>query len=123
MPYSIFDPINPISAPREGDLFKRMELHGHIFEIYYGYYEDFERENPMIDPMPIYPDFSKRPKYTKDGFPFVTKMQDGCSHFEALSGKIKECAECRYYQHGDELLGVCICPGNKRSAASSENSG
>lgn len=111
---SIFDLQSPIPIPKEGDLFKRLELHGHIFDIYYGYYEEIERENPMIDPMPIYPDFLKEPRYTKDGFPFVTKMQDGCRYFEGSSEKGLECAECRHYRHGDELLGICTCSQNKR---------
>lgn len=119
---SIFDLQATAPIPQEGDLFKRLEVHGRIFEIFYGYYEEFERENPTIDPMPIYPDFYKAPLYTKDGFPFVTKMQDGCDCFEGAAGKVAECAECRYYQHGDELLGICICPKNKQDATSSENS-
>ncbi len=45
------------SPPREGDLFKIIELHGATFEIRYGYYEDIDRK---YDPVVIYPDFVKK---------------------------------------------------------------
>ena len=49
---------------REGELYKRLELFGRAFELYYGYYEDYERERG--EPVPIYPDFQKSPEYTPD---------------------------------------------------------
>lgn len=99
-------------APKEGDLYKVVNLHGHIFELLYGYYEDCERNNPNVDPMPIYPDFLKEPRYTPEGLRFVTKMQDACKHYKGCAATEKDCAECEFYQHGDELLGVCVCPQN-----------
>ena len=102
---------------REGDLYKVVVLHGHSFPLYYGYYEEFERENTSVEPMPIYPDFLKKPKYTQDGYPFVTKMQDACTHYKGISNEFSECAECEYYLHGDELLGICTCPENKTTAS------
>lgn len=103
-------PQNTLSQPpncNEGDLFKRLQIEGREFEIYYGYYEDIERENPLVEPMPIYPDFLKEPQYTADGFPFVTKMQDACEHYKGNKEKFKECAECEYYKHCEDLIGVC----------------
>ena len=44
--------------PKEGDLYRFIELHGKAFEIRYGYYEDIDRQ---YDPMEIYPDFLKNP--------------------------------------------------------------
>ncbi len=101
---------------QEGDLYKIISLHGHTFPLYYGYYEECERQNPEIDPMPIYPDFLKEPRYTDDGFPFVTKMQDACKHYNGKTGKYNDCAECACYLHGDELIGICICPKNKQNS-------
>ena len=46
-------------APREGDLYKEVTIAGKIFRLLYGYYENFEREGPLNDPMPLYPDFIK----------------------------------------------------------------
>ena len=98
---------------KEGDLFKKLDIFGQSFEIRYGYYEEYERQNPSIDPMPIYPDFFKKPIYTSDGFPFVTKMQDACKHYEGKKTKCDECAECKFYCSGEDFIGICICPRNK----------
>ena len=100
---------------QEGELYKVVNLHGHTFELYYGYYEECDRQNPAVEPMPIYPDFIKCPKYTYQGFPFVTKMQDCCKHYKGKAVKECDCAECEYYLHGDELIGVCVCPHNKKT--------
>lgn len=100
-------------AHKEGDLFKKLLVFGEDFEIFYGYYEDFERQNKEIEPMPIYPDFLKDPKHTADGFPFVTKMQDGCKNYKGRPNRYTECAECEFYKHGDDFIGICICPQNK----------
>ena len=105
------------APPKEGALFKVLKLHGQTFRITYGYYEACDRENPAVDPMPIYPDFTGNPTYSLDGFPFVTKMQDDCKHYKGRRGQFSECAECEYYLHGDELLGLCVCPENKNSAS------
>ncbi len=105
----------------EGDLYKIIDIHGHIFEIYYGYYEDCDRENPTVDPMPIYPDFLENPEYTNDGFPFVTKMQDACSHYQGRITKENDCADCRFYSHGDELIGICMCTKNRVLSDQTEN--
>lgn len=104
----------PPVVPKEGDLYKILHIHGQRFELAYGYYEACERENPAIDPMPIYPDFIKNPRFTNEGYPFVTKMQDTCAHYDGKRSCFSECAECYYYSHGDDLLGVCVCPKNKR---------
>ena len=106
-----------VSGCREGNRYKTIKLHGQTFEIYYGYYEECDRENPAIDPMPIYPDFLKEPRYTPDGMPFVTKMQDSCIHYIGKRAKESECADCEFYEHGDELIGVCTCQANKRESS------
>lgn len=98
---------------KEGELFKRLDIFGKTFEIFYGYYEDREREDPTIDPMPVYPDFLKEPQYTADGLPFVTKMQDACSHYNGKNTSCNECAECSFYRHGDDFIGVCACTENR----------
>lgn len=103
-----------VSGFREGDHYKTVRLHGHTFELYYGFYEECDRENPDIEPMPIYPDFLKSPKFTSTGFPFVTKMQDACEHYKGKDSKESECADCEYYRHGDDLIGTCACSKNNR---------
>ena len=97
----------------EGELFKKIEISGVVFTIYYGYYEQYERDNPHIDPMPIYPDFIKQPVYTKDGQPFVTKMQDGCIYFNGKPSESPECAECKHFIQGEDFIGTCACEHNR----------
>lgn len=101
------------SQNQEGELFKIIHAHGKLFPIYYGYYEECDRVNPAVEPMPIYPDFITEPQYTQEGFPFVTKMQTACAHYRGRSAKEQDCADCEYYKHGDELLGICICMKNR----------
>ena len=101
-------------VPKEGDLYARIEHEGRTFELYYGYYEECDRQNPMVHPVPLYPNFVEHPQYDNEGYPFATEMQDACRYYEGKPGKYNDCAECQYYLHGDELLGICTCPKNKR---------
>ena len=100
---------------KEGDLFKKIHAFGKVFHIYYGYYDEVDRINPLVDPMPIYPNFLEKPIYTQEGNPFVTKMQDACKHYLGRSTENRDCAECEHYVHGDELLGICSCSHNKQN--------
>ena len=97
-------------TPKEGDLYKKITLHGKTFELRYGYYEDFERDGG--EPIPIYPDFKKAPLFTDGGFPFVTAMQEPCEHYTGESGD-PCCHECLFYKTGEELLGICTQEKNK----------
>lgn len=97
---------------KEGELYKIVNISGHIFELYYGYYEECERKNPDVEPMPIYPNFFKNPEYTDEGFAFVTKMQDACKHYKGKPGQFNECAECENFLHGNDLIGICTCLKN-----------
>lgn len=105
------------ALPSEGELYKIVTVSGYAFELYYGYYEECDRENPDVEPMPLYPDFLRNPQYTDDGLPFVTKMQDACKSYKGKAAREKDCAECEYYKHGDDFIGMCSCPKNKRTVA------
>lgn len=98
----------------EGEIYKILNILDKVFEIRYGYYEDYERENPFIDPIPIYPDFKEVPEYTNEGIPFVTKMQDICKHYKGRHTAEADCGECDHYRHCDELIGICLCINNKK---------
>lgn len=100
-----------MNKAKDGDLYKTVTLHGVSFELRYGYYEEFERESG--EPIPIYPDFGNSPVYTPDGRPFVTQMQELCEHGESHFAE-GCCADCRYYCDGEELIGVCDCPENRK---------
>ena len=103
-----------LSEVKEGDLFKRIELDGEIFEIRYGFYEACDRLNRFAEPIPLYPDFTRYPCYSKAGVPFATEMQPPCEHFVGQCDADSVCGDCEFYRHGDELLGQCICPHNQR---------
>jgi hypothetical protein len=105
-------------APKEGELYKVIELYGATFEIRYGYYEEIDRQN---DPIEIYPDFIKTPVYTENGFPFVTHMQPPCSYYEKKGSDLdNDCSTCAYIEPGEELIGVCRCKENRRASAKEE---
>lgn len=101
-------------VPREGDVFKVIELHGKTFELRYGFYEESDRYAKWAEPMEIYPDFLKNPQFTAEGVPFVTQMQSPCNHFEGFLDENSGCGDCAFYRHGDELLGTCGCLKNKK---------
>lgn len=101
------------NEPREGDLYARIEHGGRTFELYYGYYEECDRQNPMVKPIPVYPDFIKRPQYDNDGYPFVTDMQDACRFFV---GKDPDdgCYTCKHYCKVIKFIGVCSCEHRRK---------
>lgn len=94
---------------KEGDLYRRVTVFGRSFDLYYGYYEDYERESAYSEPIPIYPDFTKNPVYTDSGQPIVTEMQPSCLHYDG-SPTEAICFRCRHFQGSEELFGLCRCP-------------
>ena len=100
---------------KEGELYKRVDAFGESFELYYGYYEDFERENG--EPIPIYPDFLKEPCYTAQGQPFVTQMQDMCEQgvFRRSGLLDRCCGNCAHFASGEDLFGICVCRANQKN--------
>lgn len=105
---------SPGGRAREGELYRVIVLEGATFELYYGYYEDKDRENPLCEPIPIYPDFLKSPKYTDEGFPFVTDMQDACEYFKGKDPN-DGCYGCKNYRRGEEFLGVCLSESRRKN--------
>lgn len=93
-----------LNRNEEGKVYKIVCSHGRVFDIRYGYYEEYERARG--EPIPIYPNFNKNPEYTDEGYPFVTAMQDVCSHFEGEDSGLG-CYGCRHFDHGDDLIGIC----------------
>ena len=89
---------------RDGDLYTRMNIDGREIEIRYGYYADYERGRQ--EPIPIYPDFTEEPMYTKDGYPLATAMQDVCDRFEGGDPDMG-CFSCKYFLPREDFLGVC----------------
>ena len=100
------------SKHREGELYKIINAHGKTFEIYYGYYDEADRQNPYVEPMEMYPNFVEAPVYTEKGIPFVTAMQPPCKHFKGEDDVDNTCYQCAYYEKCEELLGICRCSKN-----------
>lgn len=100
-------------APKEGALYKTLEIEGRRFSLYYGYYEESDRYNPFCDPIPIYPDFLKEPIYTDGGHPFATDMQDACEHYRGQSAE-DGCFCCLHYKKCEDFFGICLCDERRR---------
>ncbi len=107
------DPPQPKNIPREGDLYKIIITHGRTFELRYGYYGECDRK---YEPNVLYPDFIKEPVYTDNGEPFVTIVQDACKSYmgEAKRTPDTTCYECKYFQRGEDWIGICKCGSRQR---------
>lgn len=102
-----------MDTKKDGDLYKQVDAFGKSFEIRYGYYEEFEKDSG--EPIPIYPNFLKHPVYTDDGYPFVTAIQDACEYAETDDIGFGLCSECRFFDEGDDFIGICLSPENRRT--------
>lgn len=98
---------------REGDLFRVINISDHVFEIKYGYYDEAERYSRFNEPIPVYPDFIKEPKYTEDGFYIVTQIQDKCDYYDG-DCNLDICFKCKHYKNVEDLIGICTCLKNKK---------
>ena len=102
---------NAMNTIKDGDLYKIITLFERVFELRYGYYEEYERD--ASEPVPIYPNFKEAPVYTRDGYPFVTQMQEIC-HYGTSKFSDGCCVDCEYYRHGDDLIGICTNSKNRK---------
>lgn len=100
---------------KEGQLYRQLNISGWTFPIYYGYYEESDRHSAFNDPVPIYPDFRASPVYDTAGRPFVTAMQDACGQYAGRRTHDRDCGSCRYYRPGEDLIGICACPHNRKN--------
>ena len=94
---------------QEGDIYEVLSVDGETFEIRYGYYEDFERENS--EPIPIYPDLAKTVIFGTSGKRIVTHMQEPCSYFHPVSeeGTERCCGCCQFYPANRQMINACEC--------------
>jgi len=112
------EPSEKRTAHCEGELYRTVTTFGKTFVLRYGYYEERDRQSPLCEPAVIYPDFVKQPEYADDGRPFVTVMQDACGDYRGQSRRTADttCADCRYFEQGEEWFGLCTCPKAKKPA-------
>lgn len=99
--------INP--PPKEGDLYKKIRIGEHIFELRYGYYTESDRT--FGEPAVIFPDLSMEPLYTEDGCRIVTAIQDPCPHYKVPKEKVRDecCCDCEHYRYNGDDIGLCAC--------------
>ena len=97
---------------KEGELYRVVNVQGTEFELYYGYYEEDDRNNPLVEPMPIYPDLLSEPRYTQGGKRIVTRMQDACENYDGEQDSDEVCGECRRFKRCEALFGVCQTENN-----------
>lgn len=100
-----------MAAPREGALYKALNVGGHNFELCYGYYDESERDR--CSPVVIFPDLVTVPRFTTEGRPLVTQIQDPCLHFSP-AGEEHWCGDCRHYSCEQPEIGICNCDHNLR---------
>ena len=110
-----------MNEKKDGDIYKVVTVHGESFELRYGYYEEFERG--VSEPIPIYPDFKHSPRYTKEGYPFVTQMQELCDDGKSQVDIDACCADCLYFGDGEDFIGICKCESKRQSALPDANEG
>ncbi len=102
------------SPPKEGDLYKRIQIGQHTFELRYGYYTESDRA--FGEPAVIFPELSETKLYTEEGYRIVTAVQDYCAFYEASGQKTKEesCTGCIYYLPPGDDIGICKCKHNQK---------
>ena len=101
-------------TPKEGDLYKEVTISDKTFRLVYGYYESFERENSLNEPIPIYPDFINEPQYTAEGIPIATAMQNICKYYLGKNDEDSSCLDCGHFRSCEDLFGLCTCPHNSK---------
>lgn len=99
---------------KEGDLYRSFSIHGKPFTLYYGFYDDRDREAFGGEPMPIYPNLRREPQYTDNGEPIVTKMQSACRYYDGKSEPDIDCGMCKHFETCEEFFGVCRCRANQK---------
>lgn len=94
--------------PQEGELYKQLSVAGHSFELRYGYYEEQERQH--CPPVVIYPNLRSSPRYSEDGYPLVTHVQDPCEHYRTKDNREAHwCSDCAHYSQEYREISICKC--------------
>lgn len=100
------------AMPREGDLYKRITVAGHTFELRYGYYEEHERA--LCPPVVIFPDLIAEKVYCPNGHPLVTQIQDVCEYYINTSDFSENwCGDCDHFFGEYPEIGICRCEHHK----------
>lgn len=107
-------------TPEEGEVYKKLTVGGHTFELRYGYYD--ERERNVCPPVVIWPDLSDGSKRCPEGCHLVTQVQDPCEHYTPTDGREDNwCGDCTYYTGEHREIGICRCEARKHENHSGGN--
>lgn len=104
--------VPPMKQAKEGDRYRTIIIDQVRFDIHYGYYEEKDRYGKYNDPIPIYPDLIKHPKFNNQGYRIVTEMQDKCLYYDEKL-QTDSCIGCNHYQKKEDLIGICLCEENR----------
>lgn len=66
-----------------------------------------------------YPDFEESPRYTGNGWPWVTAMQESCQHSinkYDFQERCMDCGSCQYFvqEQDHDLIGICYHENQRR---------
>ena len=105
---------------KEGTLYKKLEIEGVTFDIYYGYSTEEEKKRDW-EPAPQYPMFEETPQYTPSGRPFVNSFQDCCECYDPIVPRKSDnwCFNCKHFDKREQLIGICTCEKRKLEVARS----
>lgn len=107
-------------TPKEGELYKQLTVAGHSFELRYGYYEESERD--LCPPVVLYPNLIADPRYSAEGYPLVTHVQDACEHCRtADEQEAYWCSDCIHYSREHREIGVCRCEHRRNKSLAGGN--
>ncbi len=98
----------------EGNLYKRIQIGDHVFELRYGYYTDSDRA--LGEPYVIFPRLAEIPHYDRDGFRIVSAIQTPCEFYEVVAHKTRDecCVDCIHYMPPGDDIGVCTHAKNSK---------
>jgi len=100
----------------EGEIYEVVEIEGHRFEIVCGYNGKQDKKAGIA--LPMYPNFKKTPKYTKEGYQLATCLQDGCKYYEPIpdGDNEKDCIDCKYFESKNRsVIGICKCEKRRKT--------
>lgn len=99
---------------KEGDLYKRIQIGEHVFELRYGY--DTESDRALGEPYVLFPKLCETPMYHPNGFRIVSAIQNPCEFYEVTAHKMRDecCVDCIHYMPPGDDIGICTHPCNAK---------
>ena len=95
---------------KDGELYEILCVGGHRFEIYCGYLSKHDAKMKVA--VPLYPNFTKEPKYDPNGYRLTSCGTDPCRYADLMptSSEYSTCLNCRHFDRisdPPEFIGIC----------------